>query len=261
MRDSLIDFTTINGVMKMELMKDSNGRTVFKIEGSQKAIADLFSVNWPKAPLVHVGIQVNVDDANTFRKSYGAENKTKISLTNMIQKAAAEACKSYPLICGLWEGDDKVIVPTDDAISVGGPIMVGDVALPHLLENAGLKSLIEIANETQEIVNLVRQSELSEKIAQEGFQKMLSIPNLGISNIGMIAPVNFFIAMPVLPTVAALCVSSMIETPIVKDGKIVIANVVNFHLSFDHRVLQAGIVAKFLGLFKELLEDPERLIS
>ena len=89
---------------------------------------------------------------------------------------------------------------------------------------------------------------------------MLSVPNLGISNIGMVAPVNFFIAMPVLPTVAALCVAAKTETPIAVNGSVVIAPVVNFYLSFDHRVLQAGPVAAFLGVFKDLLESPERLI-
>lgn len=246
--------------MNNEFTKDSQGRLVYEIQGTQKAIADLFGANWPQTPLVHVGIQVNVEKAESFRKKYGAENKTKISLMNLIQKAATEACKTYPLMCGLWEGEDKVIVPTSESIAVGGPVQVGDVALPHLIENAGSKSLVEIAKDTQKVVEEIRKSELSEKAAQEGFQKMLSVPNLGISNIGMVAPVNFFIAMPVLPTVAALCVSAKIETPIAINGSVVIAPVINFYLSFDHRVLQAGPVAKFLGVLKEFLENPERLI-
>lgn len=245
----------------MELQKDANGRQIFKIEGAQKAIADIFGANWPKTPVVHVGIQVNVEEAEAFRKDFSAEHNVKISLMNLIQKAATEASKTYPIICGLWEGDDKVIVPTSDEIAVGGPIQVGDVALPHIIENSGSKSLVEIATETQKVVEEIRRGELSEQAAGEGFQKMLSLPNLGISNIGMIAPVDFFIAMPVLPTVAALCVSARIDTPIAKDGKVVIAPVINFYLSFDHRVLQAGPVAKFLGVFKDFLEDPKRLVE
>lgn len=247
--------------MNMEFSKDADGRLIYEIKGAQKAIADLFAANWPKTPVVHVGIQVNVAKADIFRKKYGTEHNVKISLMNMIQKAATEACKDYPIICGLWEGEDKVIVPTRDAISVGGPVQVGNVALPHLIENSGSKSLIEIAKETREIVKKIQESDLSEQAAQEGFQRMLSVPNLGITNIGMIAPVNFFIAMPVLPTVAALCVSARIDTPIAENGNIMIIPAINFYLSFDHRVLQAGPVAKFLGDFKDLLEDPERLIA
>ncbi|MCI2395977.1 2-oxo acid dehydrogenase subunit E2 [Aliiroseovarius sediminis] len=245
--------------MTLDLQEDESGRLIYRIEGPQKAIADMFSANWPKTPVVHVGIAVNLQKAQSFRKQLSTDSGTRISLMTLIRKAAAEACKTHPIIAGLWEGEDTVILPKPKAIAVGGPVQVGDVAVPHLIEGASSKSLVEIAKEAQAVVESIRNGELSQETVEQSFQKMLSVPNLGISNIGMVAPVDFFIAMPVLPSVASLCVAAMQDTPIAQNGEVVIAPVARFYLSFDHRVLQAGPAAEFLGVLKEKLEAPETL--
>ncbi len=245
----------------MEITIDEHGRQVYKITGMQKVIADVFADNWVQAPLVHVGAQINVAPAEKFRKEYGVEHGVTISLMNVIQKAAANACKTYPVIAGLLEGDDKVIVPQKDEIGVAGPIMVGDSAISHFIKRASSKSLIEIARELSEVVKELRSRKLTEEDAKNAFDQRLGYPCLEISNIGMMGPVNFLIGNVVLPSFATLCIPAKIDTPIAgPDGKVIIAPVINAQLTFDHRVLNAGPVAKFLGVFKELIEAPEKLV-
>ena len=58
------------------------------------------------------------------------------------------------------------------------------------------------------------------------------------------------------PQSAILAVGSGQKMPIVKDDKIVISNVMNVTLSCDHRVIDGAVGARFLQVFKKLIENP-----
>ena len=118
----------------------------------------------------------------------------------------------------------------------------------------------DIATEMKGIVGELQAKELSIEDSKKNFARMFSIPNISISNIGMMGPVNFFTAMPISPSISAFYVPAAIDTPVVDEhGSIVVASVINFCMAFDHRVLAAGPVAAYLGEFKKLMENPEAL--
>jgi pyruvate dehydrogenase E2 component (dihydrolipoamide acetyltransferase) len=70
------------------------------------------------------------------------------------------------------------------------------------------------------------------------------------------------LATPILnyPEVGVLGVHRMRETPVVRDGEIVIGHVMLLSLSFDHRVIDGHIGAEFAYDVIEMLENPERLL-
>ncbi|QIB64975.1 2-oxo acid dehydrogenase subunit E2 [Kineobactrum salinum] len=248
---------------KTTLTEDEQGRKIYEIQGLQKVIADVFETKWPKTPVVHVGVGVNITAADTFRKEHGHAVGRRISMMNMIQICAAHAAKTNPLIAGLYDGEDnaKVIVPAPDEIAVSGPVMVGESVIPIVIERASSKLVEEIAKDMDAITGNLQGKALSLEDSKKNFARMFKIPNIGISNIGMMGPVNFFTAMPISPSVSALYVPAAINTPVVEEsGAIVAAPVINFTMAFDHRVLTAGPVAAYLGEFKALLENPEVFI-
>lgn len=248
---------------KIELTEDEQGRKIYQIQGLQKVIAEVFETKWPKTPVVHVGVAVNISKADAFRKKHGEAVDQRISMMNMIQICAARAARTNPLIAGLYDSEDnsKVIVPGLDDIAVAGPVMVGESVIPVVIEKASSKSVEEIARDLKSIIEDIQGKDLSLEDSKGNFARMFKIPNIGISNIGMMGPVNFFTAMPVSPSVTALYVPAANNTPVVDDnGAIVAAPVINFTMAFDHRVLTAGPVAAYLGEFKNLLENPEALV-
>ena len=58
------------------------------------------------------------------------------------------------------------------------------------------------------------------------------------------------------PQSAILAVGSGQKLPIVKDDKVVICNVMNVTLSCDHRAIDGAVGAKFLQVFKKIIENP-----
>ena len=245
------------------LAEDDHGRKIYKIEGLQKVVADVFETKWPQTPTVHVGVSVNISAADAFRKSHGEAVGQRISMMNMIQVCVARAARTYPLIAGLYDAGDnsKVIVPDIDSIAVSGPVMVGDSAIPITIEKASSKAVEDIAKEMRAIIDELQGKELSMEDSLENFAKTFQVPNITISNIGMMGPVNFFTAMPISPSISAMYVPAAIDTPIVDEhGAIVVAPVTNITMAFDHRALAAGPVAAYLGEFKKLMENPDLIL-
>lgn len=58
------------------------------------------------------------------------------------------------------------------------------------------------------------------------------------------------------PQSAILAVGAAKPTPVVKDGAVAVATVMQVTLSADHRVTDGAEAAVFLGELKRLLEDP-----
>jgi pyruvate dehydrogenase E2 component (dihydrolipoamide acetyltransferase) len=68
-------------------------------------------------------------------------------------------------------------------------------------------------------------------------------------------------ATPVLnhPEVGILGVHQMKQKPVVRDGEIVVGNIMLLSLSFDHRIVDGHIGAAFAYDIIEYLENPELL--
>jgi pyruvate dehydrogenase E2 component (dihydrolipoamide acetyltransferase) len=80
-----------------------------------------------------------------------------------------------------------------------------------------------------------------------------------ISNLGMF-DIEEFTAIINPPDACILAIGSIIQKPIVKDGAIVVGNMMRVTLSCDHRVVDGASGAKFLQTLKGVLEDPIRLL-
>lgn len=70
------------------------------------------------------------------------------------------------------------------------------------------------------------------------------------------------LATPILntPEVAILGVNQIKERPVVIDGEIVIRRMVYFSSSFDHRVIDGAVAARFTTALKNILEQPESML-
>ena len=55
-------------------------------------------------------------------------------------------------------------------------------------------------------------------------------------------------------------VGTTVEKPVVKNGQIVIGQVMTLSLSVDHRVIDGAVGASFLGALRDLLEKPALLL-
>jgi pyruvate dehydrogenase E2 component (dihydrolipoamide acetyltransferase) len=110
----------------------------------------------------------------------------------------------------------------------------------------------EIGRRGRDLAARARQKTLK---AEEYTAGTFTITNLGMYN------VDSFAAIIVPPQVAILAVGSVMETPAVHDGHIIVARRAALTLSADHRASDGAEGALFLGEIISCLQNPEILFT
>jgi pyruvate dehydrogenase E2 component (dihydrolipoyllysine-residue acetyltransferase) len=119
-----------------------------------------------------------------------------------------------------------------------------------VVKNADQKSIFEIAGELDRLSESARQN----RVALEDLKdSTFTITSLG--------PLGGIMATPVInyPEVAIVGIHKIEPRPVVRNGQIVIRDMMYLSLSFDHRVIDGAIGAEFCSYIKNFLENPTLL--
>jgi len=76
-----------------------------------------------------------------------------------------------------------------------------------------------------------------------------------VSNLGMFG-IDDFTAVINPPEAAILAVGAASPKPVVRDGQVVVRQIMRVTMSCDHRVIDGATGAKFLQTLKKILENP-----
>lgn len=168
----------------------------------------------------------------------------KISVNDMIIKATAQGLKTVPAANATWT-DAAILQYNNVDISVAVAIDGG--LITPIVKNADQKSLAAISNEMKDLAARARKNLLKPEEFQGG--------GFSISNLGMFG-IKSFSAIVNPPQSCILAVGASEERPIIKDGDIQVATIMNVTLSVDHRSVDGAVGAEFLAAFKRYIEDP-----
>ena len=123
-------------------------------------------------------------------------------------------------------------------------------SLVPVVRDADRKSLLDIARDIGRLGDDTKTGKVS---PQDLGGSTFTITSLGAQGGLFATPILNF------PEVAILGIHQMKEKPVVKDGQIVIGNVMLLSLSFDHRIIDGHIGAQFAYEIIGYLENPDRL--
>ncbi|TGV12017.1 dienelactone hydrolase, partial [Mesorhizobium sp. M00.F.Ca.ET.186.01.1.1] len=135
--------------------------------------------------------------------------------------------------------------------NIGIATSTEDGLLVPVVKAADSKSIFHIAGEISELAKKSRDRKAS---ADELKGSTFSITNIGSAG-GM-----FFTPIINYPEVAILGVGRISEKPVVKNGEIVVGQMLHLSLSFDHRLVDGEPAQRFVNYVKQLLENPTLLV-
>ncbi len=210
----------------------------------RKTIAKRLGESKFTAPHFYLTIEINMDNAIAARKSVNEISESRISFNDLVIKACAMALKKHPYVNGSWHGD-KITLHQD--VNIGVAVAVSEGLLVPVINNADLKPLSYINQEVRELAEKAKNKKLS---LQEMQGNTFTISNLGMFGI------EEFTAIINPPDACILAVGSIVQKPVVKDGEIVVGNMMKVTLSCDHRIVDGAVGAKFLGTVRQYLEQP-----
>lgn len=199
-------------------------------------------------PHFYVTTSVNMDEALKLRESLKKQpGFEKVNINHFILKATAYGLRKEPRVnCAYRDGQ----LYSPESINLGIITAVEDGLLIPVIRDVDNLSLKDIAFEAKAAVERAK--------AGRPTSADLTGGTFSISNMGMFDVENFT-AIINPGQGGVLAVSSVKETPIAKNGAVIVANIMKLTVSVDHRVIDGVMAALFLQHVKEALETPALL--
>jgi pyruvate dehydrogenase E2 component (dihydrolipoamide acetyltransferase) len=205
-----------------------------------------------KAPIPHFTVTVEADmgAAQDLRSSLNAidPNAEKLSVNHILIKAVAMALKRNPAINATYH-DGKVRLFS--RVHIGVAVALEDGLIVPVIRECDRKSLGEIAREAKGLIERARGKKLRPEEYSGG--------TFAISNLGMYDVVEFTAVIDPAHG-AILAVGAIEEKPVVMNGQVVARHRMRLTGSFDHRIIDGAMGAKFLQELKRILENPVQLL-
>ncbi|PZR17473.1 MAG: pyruvate dehydrogenase complex dihydrolipoamide acetyltransferase [Archangium gephyra] len=213
----------------------------------RKVIAQRLGEVKPGVPHFYLNIDVEMDQALKLRE----EAKTlelKVSVNDIVVKATAMAVRRFPRINQIFAGDSIQQLHTVD---VGVAVAIEDGLITPIVKDADQKGVAEIGQEVRELAERAKKKSLKPDEYTGG--------SITVSNLGMFG-IDSFIAVLNPPQAAILAVGKVEPKVVVRDGQMVIRQMMSITLSGDHRVIDGAVGAQYLQILRDMLEHPLRLL-
>ena len=222
-----------------------------EIENSQmrKAIAKGLGKSKFTAPDYTLNVEFDMENAIAFRGQFNQLPDTKISYNDMVIKAVALALKQHPQVNSQWF-DDKMRL--NHHVHMGVAVAVPDGLVVPVVQFANEKSLQQINAEVKELAGKARNKKLKPDEMQGS--------TFTVSNLGMFG-ITSFTSIINQPNSAILSIGTIVQKPVVKEGKLVVGNTMALSLTCDHRTVDGATGAQFLQTLKTYIENPVLMLA
>ncbi|MDF1694304.1 MAG: pyruvate dehydrogenase complex dihydrolipoamide acetyltransferase [Saprospiraceae bacterium] len=214
----------------------------------RKVIARRLGESKFTAPHFYLTVEIDMGRSIDARNELKA-NDIRVSFNDFVVKACAMALRKHPSINSSWMGDT---IRVHQDINIGVAVAVPDGLLVPVINNADQKSMTYINQEVRTLAGKAKDKKLQ--------PDEMSGNTFTISNLGMFG-IEEFTAIINSPDSCILAVGSIIQKPIVKNGEIVVGNIMKVTLSCDHRVVDGASGAQFLQTLRGMLENPVRMLA
>jgi pyruvate dehydrogenase E2 component (dihydrolipoamide acetyltransferase) len=217
----------------------------------RQTIARRMTESKQQAPHFYVTVSIAMDAALGLRRQLneGLAEEQRISVNDLVLKAVALALVKFPNLNASFAGD-VVRHPGEINIGMAVPLPVGLIS--PTLHHCDRKPLQQIARESRALVERARAGHLRAEDLTGG--------TFTVSNLGPFG-VDSFAAIINPPQAGILAVGTARPQPVVSNGAVTVATIMQATLSVDHRVSDGAEAAGFLAEVKRLLEAPQALTA
>jgi pyruvate dehydrogenase E2 component (dihydrolipoamide acetyltransferase) len=201
-------------------------------------------------PHIFLTTEVEMDKAAEVRRQLNElDPENKVSINDLIIKVAAVTLMQHPSVNSSYQ--EKTLRFYERA-DIGVAVALENGLITPVVRSANTKSIGQISREVKELAERAR----ARKLAPDEYTGA----TFSISNLGMFG-IDEFTAVINPPEAAILAVGAMTPRPVVREGQVVVRQLMRVTLSCDHRVVDGATGAKFLQTLKKILENPLYLIA
>jgi pyruvate dehydrogenase E2 component (dihydrolipoamide acetyltransferase) len=220
----------------------------------QKISAPGLARNWVMIPHVTQFDEADITELEAFRAHVNEENArggssgVKVSPLAFLMKAVVAALKKYPVVNSSLDGETLVL---KHYWHIGFAADTPQGLVVPVIKDVDKKGILDIAKETSELAAKAREGKLGPNDIQGA--------TFTISSLGGIGGTAF---TPIInaPEVAILGVSRSAVKPVWNGKEFVPRTMLPLSLSYDHRVIDGALAARFITALGQVIADIRRVM-
>jgi len=214
----------------------------------RRAIARRLTESKSSVPHFYLSAPCLADDLLNMRKKINEWSERKVSVTDLILKTVAAAFSDVPNANVIWTADE---LRRYDDVDISVAVATDNGLITPVVRAVNQMNLNQLSAATEDLIARARIGRLKQNEIEGG--------TFSVTNLGMYGTDEFF-AILNPPQSAILSVGAAKQKPVVVDGSIKIASVINFTLSVDHRAIDGALAAQWLAAFVKRFENPMWLV-
>ena len=225
-------------------------------DGMRRTIAQRLTASIQTIPQFYLTMDCNIGLLVEAREQINAaapkdkdgKPAYKLSVNDFVIKALALALQRVPNANVSWtDGGMLKHKHSDVGVAVAMP---GGLITP-IIRKAETKPVSVISAEMKDFAARARARKLKPEEYQGG--------TTAVSNLGMYG-IKDFTAVINPPHATILAVGAGEERPVVKNGKVEVAQIMSVTMTCDHRAVDGALGAELIGAFKVLIENPVMMV-
>ncbi len=222
------------------------------LSGALRAMAEHMALSTRTAARVTTMGEVDMTELVKLREALKEKFKQDygVSLTYVpfVIRAICQGVKEFPILNASLRGEEVIF---HRSVNVGIAVDTGESLLVPVIQNAAQKGIVRLSREAMQLTEKARGGRLALRDIQGG---TISLTNAGVY--------GALLATPIIhqPQSAILWMGKVMETPVVREGQIVIRSMMYLCLSYDHRIIMGAQAVRFLQEVKKSLEIPHSLL-
>ncbi|HEY1795758.1 MAG TPA: dihydrolipoamide acetyltransferase family protein [Stellaceae bacterium] len=221
------------------------------VVGLRRAIAEHLSESHRRIPHFAYIEEVEVGAVEALRAHLNETHpgRPHLTLLPFLMRAIVKAVARHPQVNARFD-DEAGTLSRHRAVHLGVATQTDSGLVVPVVRNAQALDLWRCAAEVARLADAARRGKAT--------RDELSGSTITISSLG---PLGGLAATPVInrPEVAIVGVNKIVARPIVRDGQVAIAQMMNLSSSFDHRIVDGWEAASFIQRVKAYLEQPAML--
>lgn len=214
----------------------------------RRAVANALTSSKQQVPHFYLKATCRMDGLLDLRAQVNADGGTRITINDFIVKAAGRAMVDVPEMNVIWTADS---VRRFSSVDIAVAVNSSRGLMTPVVRSVQKRSLSDISAAIKDFGARAAAGALKQHELEGGA--------LTISNLGMFGTEEFA-AIINPPQAGILAVGAVRTQPIDVGGEVGLGKVVSVILSADHRPVDGALAAQWLQRFKELVENPLRLL-
>ena len=230
----------------LELME---GDTVVKLAGMRKVVAQRMLQSHTEIPPVTQNTKVDVTELMKFRKMLLADTGSKYSVNDLLLTATAKCLRAHPEVLVSLDGDQII---QRAHVNLGMAVALDAGLIVPVIRDADRLGLDALSAAAKDLASRAKSNKLT---PDEYKGSTFSVSNLGMFGIETFTPIVN------QPDAAILGVCAVEDELVMDDqGGISKHQVMRLSFTYDHRLIDGAVAAKFVMALRDLLEKPMSII-